>query len=78
MSEAATNDDDDMRDEYDLDDLGPGVVGKYYDAYQAWKKRNIVLDPDVAKEFPDAESVNRTLRRVAKARHRRQSGVRTT
>ena len=78
MSDATTNDDDDdMRDEYDLEALGPGVVGKYYDAYQAWKKRNIVLDPDVAKEFPDADSVNRTLRRVAKARHHRLSRSRT-
>lgn len=60
-----------MRDEYDLDALGPPVVGKYYKAYQAWKKRHVVLDPDLAKDFPDSESVNKTLRRVAQARRRR-------
>jgi hypothetical protein len=61
-----------MRAEYDLDALGPGEVGKYYEAYQSWKKRQISLDPDVATEFPDSESVNRTLRRVATARRRRR------
>ncbi|MEP7378224.1 MAG: hypothetical protein ABI725_01535 [Chloroflexota bacterium] len=44
-----------MSDEYDLDAMGPPVVGKYYDAYQAWKKRNVVVDPDLTVEFPDAE-----------------------
>lgn len=59
-----------MRDEYDLEALGPPVIGKYYDAYQAWKKRNVVLDPDVAKDFPDSASVNDMLRRVVKGRRR--------
>lgn len=48
-------DDDEMRDEYDLDALGPPVIGKYYEAYQAWKKRHVVVDPDVAKDFPDSQ-----------------------
>jgi hypothetical protein len=70
MSDMTTNDDDDdMRDEYDFSE--PGVVGKYYEAYLAWQKRHVVLDPDVASDFPDSESVNRALRRVAKARRRR-------
>jgi hypothetical protein len=59
-----------MRDEYDLDALGPPVVGKYYEAAQRWKQRQIVLDPDLLSEFPDSESVNQTLRRVAQARRR--------
>ena len=64
-------DDDDMRDEYDLNALGPPVIGKYYEAALAWQKRHVVLDPDVASDFPDSESVNRALRRVAQARRRR-------
>jgi hypothetical protein len=60
-----------MRDEYDLDALGPGIRNPYYEPYLALEKRRVLLDPDVAKDFPDAESVNLALRRVARARRRR-------
>jgi hypothetical protein len=61
-----------MQAEYDFDALGPPVVGKYYEAALRWKKRQVVLDPDLLSDFPDSESVNRTLRRVAQARRRRR------
>src|SRR5207247_11188429 len=52
---------DELRTEYDLDELGPGVRGKYY--RQAKAGTNLVLiEPDLAKVFPDQESVNRALR----------------
>ena len=50
-----------MRDEYDF---RGGVRGKY--AARFAKGTNvIVLDPDVAKAFPDADAVNKALRLLA-------------
>ena len=52
---------DDLRPEYDLASLKGGVRGKYYK--QAAAGTNLVLlDPDVARAFPDSDSVNRALR----------------
>lgn len=52
---------DELRPEYDLSQLGRGVRGKYY--RQAKAGTNLVLiEPDLAKAFPDQESVNRALR----------------
>ena len=52
---------DDLRPEYDLSRLEGGVRGKYYK--QAIAGTNLVLlDPDVARVFPDSNSVNRALR----------------
>ena len=48
-----------MRDHYDF---SKGVRGKYAKRYK--EGTNIVrLDPDVAKEFPDAAAVNDALRK---------------
>lgn len=50
-----------MRSEYDF---SKGKRGKYAARYAAGA--NIVLlDPDVSEVFPDAESVNQTLRAIA-------------
>ena len=52
---------DELRQEYDLSVLKGGVRGKY--AKQFEKGTNLVLlSPDVAKYFPDEESVNDALR----------------
>ena len=52
-----------MRDEYDF---SQGVRGKYADRFA--KGTNLVLlDADVAKVFPTAESVNCALRALADA-----------
>jgi hypothetical protein len=52
---------DDLRPEYDLARLKGGVRGKYYK--QATAGTNLVLlEPDVARAFPDSASVNRALR----------------
>jgi hypothetical protein len=52
----------DMREEYDFRD---GVRGKYAARYAEGAKM-VSLDPDVAKVFPDSESVNRALRALVK------------
>jgi hypothetical protein len=55
---------DELRPEYDLSKLGPGVRGKYFE--QATTGTNLVLiEPDLAALFPDGESVNRALRLLA-------------
>jgi hypothetical protein len=51
----------DLRPEYDLSALKGGVRGKYYE--QAKAGTNLVLlDPDVARAFPDSNAVNQALR----------------
>ena len=72
--------DDDLRPEYDLSQLKGGVRGKYY--RQAAAGTNLMLiEPELAKVFPDAESVNRALRllvdtaEAAAAPARRRQGL---
>jgi hypothetical protein len=56
--------DDDLRPEYDLSQLKGGVRGKYY--RKAIAGTNLVLiEPELAEVFPNAESVNRALRVLA-------------
>ena len=50
--------DEQMRAEYDI---RGGVRGKYYERYRQGTNV-VVLEPDVAAVFRDAESVNRALR----------------
>ncbi len=53
--------DDEMRAHYDF---SGGMRGKYAHRY-AEGTNVVVLDPDVAREFPNREVVNETLRAVA-------------
>ena len=46
-------------------DFSKGTRGKYAKQFKAGTNM-IVLAPDVAKNFPDSEAVNETLRAVAK------------
>ena len=52
-----------MREEYDFSD---GVRGKYASRF-AEGSNVIVLDPDVAEVFRDAEAVNEALRLLARS-----------
>ncbi|HYL34440.1 MAG TPA: hypothetical protein VEV17_00860 [Bryobacteraceae bacterium] len=53
--------DDDLLPEYELSQLKGGVRGKYY--RQALAGTNLMLiEPELAEVFPNAESVNRALR----------------
>ena len=55
---------DDLRPEYDLNELKGGVRGKYYQ--QATAGTNLVLiDPQLMNVFPDSRSVNRALRMLS-------------
>lgn len=52
------------RAEYDLGSLLPdGTQGKYVDRYRMGSNL-ILLEPDVAKAFPDQDAVNAALRLV--------------
>jgi hypothetical protein len=51
-----------MRDEYDFTD---GIRGKHA-GMTAQGTNLVILDPDVAKLFPDSASVNEALRLLAK------------
>ncbi|NOT85202.1 MAG: hypothetical protein HOP02_10605 [Methylococcaceae bacterium] len=53
-------DNDDMRSEYRLEDLGRGVRGKYFKQYSQGTNL-VLLDDKVAKAFPTAEAVNEAL-----------------
>ena len=52
---------DELRREYDLEALGPGVKGKYYRRF-AEGTNLVLLDPDIADAFPSAKEVNDALR----------------
>ena len=59
----ADKDSDELRSEYKREDFGPMVRGKY--AARMKESSNIVvLDPDIADAFPNAEAVNQTPRRL--------------
>ena len=57
-----------MRDEYDFSE---GVRGKYASRF-AEGSNVIVLDPDVAEVFGDAEAVNEALRLLARSAKKSQ------
>lgn len=75
-TENRDNTEDELRDEYELASLGPGIRGKYFE--RAKSGTNLVLlDPDVARAFPTQESVNKALRmlvEVAEVSSARRSG----
>ncbi len=70
MSKPDRPSDPDVRDEYDF---SHGARGKYAARY-AQGSNVVVLDPDVAAEFPDSASVNRALR-AHLARRREKEGA---
>ena len=59
--ESAKRRGDDVRPEYDLARLKGGVRGKYYQRATAGTNL-VLLEPDLARAFPDSSSVNRALR----------------
>ena len=60
---------DELRPEYRREDFGPMVRGKY--AARVRESSNVVvLDPEIAQAFPNAQAVNNALRgllEIAKA-----------
>jgi hypothetical protein len=63
-----------MRPEYRRDELGPGVRGKYLDAYRSGTNL-ILLSPDVAKVFPTEDAVNEALRSLVRVAQRTASAT---
>ncbi len=62
----ASENDDELRPEYDLHELlKGGVRGKYAERYRAGTNL-VLLAPDVAKAFPNEQAVNEALRLVIK------------
>lgn len=60
----ASEHDDELRPEYDMAALlKGGVRGKYVERYRQGTNL-ILLEPDVAQAFPDANAVNEALRLV--------------
>jgi len=56
-----SEEEDDLRPEYDFSQMKGGVRGKYAERYR--EGTNVVLlDPDIADAFPDAKAVNDALR----------------
>jgi hypothetical protein len=65
---------DELLPEYDFSQLEGGVRGKYVERYQ--KSTNLVLlDPDVAQMFPDANAVNEALRLLLRVMNSNQDLV---
>ena len=61
MGKGDRHEDDGLRPEYDFGTMEGGVRGKYVSRLR--KGSNMVLlEPDVAKRFPDSKSVNDALR----------------
>lgn len=60
-----------LLDEYDF---SKGVRGKYAKRY-AEGTNVVLLEPGVAKMFPDSKSVNEALRAIAKVIHDRAARV---
>lgn len=66
MKKRTTELNDELRPEYDLKSLlKDSVRGKYAQTYRAGTNL-VLLEPDVAKAFPDEKSVNAALRLVMK------------
>jgi hypothetical protein len=65
MKKAETEEDDELRPEYDLSQLQGRVRGKYVERYRAGTNL-VLLEPDVAAAFTDAKTVNEALRLLLK------------
>ncbi len=64
-SNRVTKDPDEMREEYDFENMPGGVRGKYAKAFEG-NATVVLLASDVAEIFPDSESVNDALRTLAR------------
>ena len=64
MKKAKSAAEDELRPEYSRSDFGTLVRGKYV-ARLREKSNVVVLDPEIAKLFPNGASVNAALRALA-------------
>jgi hypothetical protein len=68
---SAKSADNDLRAEYDF---SQGARGKYFRRYQRGANV-VVLEPDVAKIFPNADAVNDSLRALANIIRRQEKAL---
>ena len=61
MKKVESEEEDDLRPEYDFSQMKGGVRGKYVERYREGTNL-VLLDPDVAEAIPDAKAVNDALR----------------
>ncbi|MCA1601005.1 MAG: hypothetical protein LC776_04970 [Acidobacteria bacterium] len=65
MKKVESEEEDDLRPEYDFAQMKGGVRGKYVERYREGTNL-VLLDPDIAAAFPDAKAVNDALRMLLK------------
>ncbi len=75
MKKTDVEPEDEMRPEYDFSQLKGKVRGKYAERYRAGTNL-VLLEPDVAQAFPDAQAVNEALRLLMKVARTQTSGER--
>jgi hypothetical protein len=61
MKKVESEEEDDLRPEYDFSQMKGRVRGKYVQRYREGTNL-VLLDPDIAAAFPDAKAVNDALR----------------
>jgi hypothetical protein len=60
-----TNQNNDMRAEYDLASMKGGIRGKYAKRYREGTNL-VLLEPDVSEAFPTDKAVNQALRGISR------------
>ena len=66
---------DELRPEYDLDQLKGAVRGKYRKRYEE-SSNVVVIEPDLTTAFPNAKAVNEGLRELLVRRKKRATRTR--
>ena len=61
MKKIESEEENDLRPEYDFSQMNGGVGGKYAERHHEGTNL-VLLDPDIAAAFPDAKAVNDALR----------------
>jgi hypothetical protein len=67
MKKVDSDEEDDLRPEYDFPTMKGGVRGKYVGRYREGTNL-VLLDPDIAAAFPDGKAVNDALRLLLQER----------
>lgn len=65
---------DELRPEYNFAQMEGGVRGKYVERYRTGTNL-VLLDPDVAQAFPNAQSVNDALRLLIQIAQRQKPNI---
>ncbi len=65
---------DELRPEYNFAQMEGGVRGKYVERYRTGTNL-VLLDPDVAQAFPNAQAVNDALRLLIHIAQRQQPNI---